>query len=149
MSVEVGMILNGKVTGIKHFGAFVKLPGGENGLVHISEVSNAYVADLQTHLQEGQEVQVKVIGVDENGRINLSIKQAMLREERPVRADRPTRQPREAGEGVYAKRVSGRETTPKGPVGFEDQLKQFMQESSGRMAGIEMYASKKTRRRSR
>ena len=73
MEFGVGSIVEGKVTGITKFGAFVALPEGKSGLVHISEIAYTYVNDVKEHLKEGQEVKVKVIGIDENGRINLSI----------------------------------------------------------------------------
>ena len=74
MEFGVGSIVEGKVTGITKFGAFVALPEGKSGLVHISEIAYTYVNDVKDHLKEGQEVKVKVIGIDENGRINLSIR---------------------------------------------------------------------------
>lgn len=77
MQVEAGAILEGKVTGITNFGAFVELPGGQTGMVHISEVAPTYVTDIREHLQEGQEVKVKVLNVGDNGKISLSIKKAM------------------------------------------------------------------------
>ncbi|WP_297719795.1 S1 RNA-binding domain-containing protein, partial [Intestinimonas sp.] len=77
MEFGVGSIVEGKVTGITKFGAFVSLPGGRSGLVHISEIAYTYVNDVKDHLTEGQEVKVKVIGIDDNNRINLSIKKAM------------------------------------------------------------------------
>ncbi len=76
MEFEVGSVLEGKVTGITKFGAFVALPGGKSGLVHISEIAYSYVNDVKDFLTEGQAVKVKVINIDENGRINLSIKKA-------------------------------------------------------------------------
>ena len=82
--IEVGAILEGKVTGITKFGAFVSLPGGKSGLVHISEIAYSYVSDVNDHLSEGQDVKVKVINIDENNRINLSIKQAQPRPARPA-----------------------------------------------------------------
>ena len=83
MEFGVGSIVEGKVTGITKFGAFVSLPEGKSGLVHISEIAYSYVNDVKDHLKEGQEVKVKVIGIDENGRINLSIKKAMDPPPRP------------------------------------------------------------------
>ncbi|MDE7171349.1 MAG: S1 RNA-binding domain-containing protein, partial [Oscillospiraceae bacterium] len=74
MGIEVGSILDGKVTGITKFGAFVALPGNRSGLVHISEIAYSYVSDVHDLLSEGQEVKVKVIGIDDSNRINLSIK---------------------------------------------------------------------------
>ena len=83
MGIEVGSILDGKVTGITKFGAFVSLPGNRSGLVHISEIAYSYVNDVHDLLCEGQDVKVKVIGIDDNNRINLSIKQALPPPPRP------------------------------------------------------------------
>ena len=90
MEFGVGSILDGKVTGITKFGAFVSLPEGRSGLVHISEIAYSYVNEVSDHLQEGQEVKVKVIGIDQANRINLSIKQV---------APPPQRGPRPNGGG--------------------------------------------------
>ena len=91
MEFGVGSILEGKVTGITKFGAFVSLPGGRSGLVHISEIAYSYVNDVKDYLTEGQEVKVKVIGIDDNNRINLSIKKAMDPPPRPPRCTPPGR----------------------------------------------------------
>lgn len=85
MELEIGAILEGKVTGITSFGAFVSLPGGQSGLVHISEVAYAYVSDVNEFLTVGQDVKVKVISVNENKRINLSIKQTLPPPPKPER----------------------------------------------------------------
>ncbi|MEE0859483.1 MAG: S1 RNA-binding domain-containing protein [Acutalibacteraceae bacterium] len=77
MAVEVGSILEGKVTGITDFGAFVDLPDGKSGMVHISEVAPVFVNKITDFLSEGQVVKVKVLSVGENGKISLSIKKAM------------------------------------------------------------------------
>ncbi|MBQ2347208.1 MAG: S1 RNA-binding domain-containing protein [Clostridia bacterium] len=76
MQIEVGSILEGKVTGIVKFGAFVDLPEGKSGMVHISEISNTYVENVTDFLAEGQTVKVKVLAINENGKISLSIKKA-------------------------------------------------------------------------
>ena len=68
MEFGVGSIVDGKVTGITKFGAFVALPEGRSGLVHISEIAYSYVNEVSDHLKEGQEVKVKVIGIDQNNR---------------------------------------------------------------------------------
>ena len=73
MELTVGAVLEGKIKSITNFGAFVALPENKTGMVHISEVANAYVSDIRQHLTEGQDVKVMVIGT-ENGKINLSIK---------------------------------------------------------------------------
>ena len=86
MELTVGTIYDGKVTGITKFGAFVALPGGKSGMVHISEVANTYVEDIKQYLAEGQEVKVKLIAIDPQGRINLSIKKAEPPRERTTGA---------------------------------------------------------------
>ena len=76
MALEVGQIVEGKVSGITGFGAFIDLPDGETGLVHISEVARNYVKDINEHLSLNQTVKVKVLALDEKGKISLSIKKA-------------------------------------------------------------------------
>ena len=79
MSIEVGAVVEGTVTGITNFGAFIELPGGKVGLVHISEVADVYVRDVKDFLKERDKVQVKVLSIDANGKIGLSIKQLQPR----------------------------------------------------------------------
>ncbi len=76
MGLEVGEITEGKVTGITKFGAFVELSSGKVGLVHISEISSVFVKEINDHVKEGQTVKVKILGIGDNGKIELSIKQA-------------------------------------------------------------------------
>ena len=136
MELKVGDILAGKVTGITKFGAFVTLAPGKSGLVHISEIANTYVSDISTFLSVGQEVKVKVIGIDDSGRLNLSIKKAV--ETAPVREDRPAPSPRPDNPPKPA---------PAPEKSFEDKLKQFMQDSDSKMSGIRQYEKKSSRRR--
>ena len=82
MSLEIGSIVEGKVTGVMPFGAFVSLPDNKSGLVHISEITKEYVKDINEHIKQGDEVKVKIIGIDKNGKINLSIRQAEKKEEK-------------------------------------------------------------------
>ena len=77
MQAELGAIIEGKVTGITKFGAFVTMPDGTSGLVHISEIANTYVNDINEYLTVGQQVKVKVVGITPEGKINLSIKKAV------------------------------------------------------------------------
>ena len=87
MEFTVGALLEGKVKSITKFGAFITLPENRTGMVHISEVANTYVSDIHDHLTEGQDVKVKVIGIDPAGKISLSIKRTQepeRRERRPV-----------------------------------------------------------------
>ena len=153
MQLQVGMVLEGKVTGITKFGAFVALPDGKSGLVHISEIANTFVNDVHDYVQDGQEVKVKVIGIADDGKINLSIKKAEAPEQ-PPRQSRPARpyagqqQQRSCNYNSYRQSVP-RANGPTNDASFEDKLKHFMQESDSRMADNKMYADHRTRRRSR
>ena len=100
MELAVGTIISGKVTAITKFGAFVSLPGGKSGLVHISEVAAAFVSDVHDYLTEGQEVTVKILAITPEGKINLSVKQALPKPERP---ERPPRALKRAGRRKPAK----------------------------------------------
>ena len=90
MSIEVGSIVEGVVSGITNFGAFINLPDNKVGLVHISEVADVYVKDVKDFLKEQDKVKVKVLSVDEKGKIGLSVKQAQEKkpEEQPQREQR-------------------------------------------------------------
>ena len=136
MELKVGDILTGKVTGITKFGAFVALAPGKSGLVHISEIAGTYVSDVSAFLSVGQEVKVKIISIDDNGRMNLSIKKAV--ETAPARQERAAASPRPAPIEKPA---------PAPEKSFEDKLKQFMQDSDSKMSGIRQYEKKASRRR--
>lgn len=141
MEFGVGSVLEGKVTGITKFGAFVSLPEGKSGLVHISEIAYSYVNDVKDHLKEGQEVKVKVIGIDENGRINLSIKKAMDPPPRPTGQGRPMGRPGgHTGGGFRGK------PAPAEPASFEDRLKQFMAASDSKLSELRQSERRSSRR---
>ena len=91
MELTVGTIITGKVTSITKFGAFVALPDGKSGLVHISEVAGTFVSDVHDFLTQGQEVPVKVLSISPEGKISLSVKQAQPPKPRPPHGDRPAR----------------------------------------------------------
>ena len=159
MEFGVGSILEGKVTGITKFGAFVSLPGNKSGLVHISEIAYSYVNDINEFLSDGQMVTVKVIGIDANNRINLSIKQAAPPPPRPERRPRPEGAPRgprpEGGDrpprhknngGNRRPEVFNPKPQPKGPASFEDQLKQFMAASDSKLSELHMNEKRGSRR---
>ena len=93
MDIQKGAVMTGKVTGITKFGAFVQLAPGKSGLVYISEIANTFVSNVADFVSVGQEVQVKVLSIDEQGRINLSIKQAQPRPEPRPKAAAPRRAP--------------------------------------------------------
>ena len=148
MQLQVGMVVEGKVTGITKFGAFVTMPDGKSGLVHISEIANTFVNDVHDFVQDGQTVKVKVIGIADNGKINLSIKRAeepapgARSERRPPRAPAPAQRPY-GGPRQAVPPANG----PSGDQSFEDKLKHFMQESDSRMADNKMYSDHRTSRR--
>lgn len=146
MEFGVGSILEGKVTGLTKFGAFVSLPEGKSGLVHISEIAYSYVNDVKDYLKEGQEVKVKVIGIDENGRINLSIKKAMDPPPRPAGQGRPMGGARPAGGGRSGGFSRG-PAAPREPASFEDKLKQFMQASDSKLSELHYTEKRSSNRR--
>ena len=136
MELTVGTLLDGKVKTITKFGAFISLPDNRTGMVHISEVAPTFVSDIRAHLTEGQTVRVKVIGIDESGKISLSIKRATEHQEtRPPKQDRP-------------RPSAPRPQAPKAPLTFEEKLKQFMSDSDSKISGCRQYEHKtKSRRR--
>ena len=89
MAIEVGNVFEGRVTGVKPFGAFVALPEGRVGMVHISEVSNEFVQDINTVLHDGDAVKVQVINIAPDGKIALSIKRLLPPVPRQPREGRP------------------------------------------------------------
>lgn len=140
MQLNVGDIVEGKVTGLTNFGAFVKLTSGEVGMVHISEVASSYVKDIKEHLSEGQDVKAKVLSINETGKISLSIKQA---EPKPAE----NREKKEfKGEKTFEKRpAKPRRSSPpvwqgnrqeEKPQSFEDMMAKFKQTSDERQAGM-------------
>ncbi len=138
MELQVGSILEGKVTSITKFGAFVALDNGKSGLVHISEIANTFVNDVHDYLQEGQAVKVLVLST-ENGKVNLSIKRTLPKPERPVRGPRPGGHPPAAPHAASQGRPASRAQQPLPPSGdqaFEDKLKQFLSSSEGKMADL-------------
>ena len=156
MKLETGSILTGKVTGITKFGAFVSVAPGKSGLVHISEIANTYVSDIHEFLSEGQEVTVKIINIDDNGRLNLSIKAALPA---PEKKEEPRRErPRNTGYTKPAAAAPAQQESaqpqvytpqPSSDASFEDKLKRFMQDSDSKMAGVRQYSERKTRSRRR
>ena len=127
MAFQVGDIVEGKITGIKPFGAFVALPDHKNGLVHISEVSYEFVQDLSTVLSEGQTVQVKVMSIAPDGKIALSIKRT---QPAPERGSRPPR--KEPAPRVWQPKPA----QPKGDLSFEDMMSRFKSQSEEKIADL-------------
>ena len=136
MELAVGSVLEGKVTGITKFGAFVALPEGKSGMVHISEVANSYVNDIKDFLSDGQQVRVKIINIDKEGRINLSIKKAAAPDAPPVQRERRAPRP---------PRENNRQKDPS-TMTFEDKLKQFMASSGTKLSEHHLNEKKASRR---
>jgi S1 RNA binding domain protein len=140
MAIEVGSKLQGKVTGITHFGAFIELEPGVTGLVHISEVADNYVRDVKEHLKIGDQVTVKVINVDKDGKIGLSIRQAVDKppEEKPARfnRDREPRPDRPARPDRNDRGGGGRFSRAPGKLTFEDQMSRFLKDSEERISSL-------------
>ena len=132
MSLEVGAIIEGEVTGITNFGAFVQLPEGKVGLIHISEVSNVYVKDVHDFLKEHDKVKVKVLSVDNRGKIGLSIKQLEPTPAPQPKFQRPQGDVRERRMG--GNRPQANKVLP--PLSFEDKLSRFMKDSDDRMLDL-------------
>lgn len=132
MTIEVGSVMEGTVTGITKFGAFVELPDKKVGLVHISEVANEYVKDVNDFLKVRDKVSVKVLSVDDKGKIALSIKQTQAApEKKDFRPKRDMRQKHEFRQhnGFDSCRSSG-------SLSFEDRLSKFLKESDERLMDL-------------
>ncbi len=152
MAMEVGNIMEGKVTGITKFGAFVSLAEGKSGLVHISEIANSFVSDVSQFVQLGQTVKVRILSISPEGKINLSMKRAQEeapRTERPVRAPAQKPAPARPVEAVGAASERTQADGPSGDQAFEERLKKFMQESDSRMADKKQYFEHRSRNRRR
>lgn len=129
MGLEPGKIVEGKVTGITQFGAFVSIEGGQTGLIHISEVALEYVKDIKNHLKEGDTVKAKVISIDKAGKISLSVKQALLDERNNNRKSAPKKTSHKPDEFDWAKKSSQ-------PASFEDMLAKFKQDSDEKLHDV-------------
>lgn len=135
MRLEVGSIVEAKVTGITNFGAFVELPEGKKGMVHISEVAPTYVEKIADHLTVGQQVKVKVLTIGEDGKIALSIKKAMEREKPQQRERRPRNNNSQSSS--QTKGPGNFEWQPKRNDGnFEDMLSRFKQTSDEKISAL-------------
>ena len=121
MQLDSGAVVEGRVTRVTDFGAFIQFENGETGLVHISQIAHSFVRSVNEHLQEGQTVQVKVLGRDEKGRLDLSIKELL---------DEPEEIPRP--------RAIGRQSPQ-----FEAKLRSFMRDAKERSGGERKGGAKK------
>lgn len=147
MQLEIGKIYNGKVKGITQYGAFVDIDGGGTGMVHISEIANTYVSEIRDHLTENQEVKVKVIGINEAGKVSLSIKKAT---DAPTAPNRPRRQDNGGNQNRSKPNIwEPKKQTPPSEMTFEDMMSKFKQSSEERMCDIKRSTDRKngTRRK--
>ena len=126
MQLEVGTILEGKVTGITKFGAFVELPGGQTGMVHISEIAPTFVKEIRDFVKENQVVKVKILNIGEDGKVSLSMKKAM---EPPPRSSAPAPRPNRPGNYEWQSRRNEGGS-------FEDMLSRFKQTSDEKMSDL-------------
>ncbi len=127
MQLEVGTILEGKVTGITKFGAFVELPGGKTGMVHISEVAPTFVKEIRDFVTENQMVKVKVMSISEDGKVSLSMKKAI-----PPAPRSNVGAPRVSRPGNYEWQGSRRNEA----TNFEDMMSKFKQTSDEKMSDL-------------
>ena len=161
--LTVGAIVEGKVKSLTKFGAFVTLPDGSTGMVHISEIAYTYVNDIHDHLHEGDTVKVMVISM-ENGKTNLSIKRTIAPPPRrdygaprqrsnsaaaPCRDDAAANRSGNRNASRSASRGFAAAPQSQQPKSFDDMLKQFMTESDSKMSSIRAYSDRKTKNRRR
>ncbi|HHV31739.1 S1 RNA-binding domain-containing protein [Caproiciproducens sp. LBM24188] len=126
MQLEVGTVLEGKVTGITKFGAFVELPGGKTGMVHISEVAPTFVKEIRDFVTENQTVKVKIMSISEDGKVSLSMKKAITP---PPRGTAPASAPGRPGNYEWQARKNE-------SMNFEDMMSKFKQASDEKMSDL-------------
>ena len=162
MAIEVGVILEGKVSGITKFGAFVDLPDNKTGMVHISEVAPTFITEISDYVKVGDAVKVKVLGVN-NGRISLSMKQALPKEQQQAKKQqKQQKQPRQAHGGSKERQpykpappvtspgdYEWQSSRKASPSTFEDMMSRFKQTSEERMCDLKRSTDRKngTRRK--
>lgn len=149
MALEIGGIYEGKVSHVTKFGAFVSLPEGKSGLVHISEIANTYISDINEHIHVGDEVKVKLLSIAPDGKIALSVKKALPAPEPQERKPfTPRPRPAERSENTEA-RAPQLAAGPTDDKDFESKLKKFMQDSDSRIADNRLYADRNRKNRRR
>ncbi len=135
MQLEVGQILEGKITGITKYGAFVDLGDNTTGMVHISEVANNYVTDIREFVNENDTVKVKVLTVGDDGKIGLSIKKALP----PEKNDNKPHQPRREQRSVQSVKIDSSCTwapRKQEPASFEEMMNRFKQTSDEKFSDL-------------
>jgi S1 RNA binding domain protein len=124
MTLEIGSVVEGIITGITNFGAFVELPEGKVGLVHISEVADTYVEDVRRFLKEKDKIKVKILAVNDKGKYDLSIKQASMEGSQPVAPPH------------HHKSKKPAHTPDNGNSHFENMMQRFLKESEERLLDL-------------
>ena len=139
MQLSVGTVVEGKVSTITNFGAFINIDGGGSGMVHISEVANTYVKDINEHLKVGDPVKAKVVAINENNKIALSIKALLPPEPKPQNQNRSrdgqrdNRSSRGNNTYVYQPKVYA---PPSTGDSFEDMMARFKRTSDDKMSDL-------------
>ena len=153
MAIEVGMILEGKVSGITKFGAFVDLPDSKTGMVHISEVAPTYISEISDYVKVGDTVNVKVLAI-ESGKIKLSMKQALPKEQQKrtkpsnKRNERPKREPYKPAPPVTSPgNFEWQSSRKSAPSSFEDMMSRFKQTSEDKISDLKRGESRGYSRR--
>lgn len=139
MQIDIGSVYDGTVTGLTKFGAFVKLENGVSGMVHISEVSNEYVNDISEKLSEGDKVKVKVLEINEKGKVSLSIKKALPKEEKP-RPQKPSKPRRDNNDRGWK---GAPQHDNSAPMSFEDMMAKFKAQSEDKMSDLKKMSDKR------
>lgn len=137
--LEIGKVYDGKVKSIAGYGAFVDITGGGSGMVHISEIAASYVNEIRDHLAENQEVKVKVIGINEMGKVSLSIKKAL-----PAQPPAPkAKQQHHKGDRQRSNVWEPKKQVPMSELGFEDMISRFKQNSEEKMCDLKRSSDRK------
>ncbi|WP_026895563.1 S1 RNA-binding domain-containing protein [Clostridiisalibacter paucivorans] len=134
MPAKVGTVVEGTVTGITNFGAFVQLPSGKAGLVHISEISHDYVNNINDYLKKNQKVKVKILSIDGEGKISLSIRQA---------------QPKKSSSKPEEIDWTSKSDVKMKSMSFEDKMSKFLKDSTERQEQLKSRESKRGQSRGR
>ena len=155
MSLSVGTIVNGKVTGITNFGAFVETEDGSKGMIHISEISRSYVEDIKSVLKVGQAVTAKVISISDDGKIALSLKQleqadegkksSPNRKQRTREPQKPRKKYEPAPPVTSPGNFEWQSSSPGGS--FEDMMSKFKRTSEDKMSDLKRGESRGYSRR--
>ncbi|MDO4732802.1 MAG: S1 RNA-binding domain-containing protein [Bacillota bacterium] len=124
MEIKIDSVLPGKVSRIMPFGAFIDLGEGKSGLVHISEIADAFVKDVNDYISLGQEVQVRVLSIDQSGKVSLSLKKPLEEKAAPL--------PENKKESFDSS--------------FEDKLARFMKDSNEKLVALKHYHEGKRNR---